>query len=212
MWPGPAETQTLLNQAANGEADAVNRLLQRHRDSLCRMVHWQLDRRMGARLDASDIVQDVLVEAHRRLQEYVRSPQLPFHLWLRHLARDRVIDMRRRHHGAQRRSVDREQPIASVDESASFGLDHLIVDGQLTPAAASLRRELQDRFLQALDGLDDNDREIILMRHCEHLSNTEVAQALSLSPAAAGMRYLRALRQLRSILGEPNSSAGTNIP
>lgn len=155
-------------------------------------------------------MQDVLVEANTRLADYLRDPRLPFHLWLRQLAKDRIIDMHRRHRTAQRRSVDREQgmSVPGTGGHSSINLAGLLPDAELTPAAAALRRELEERFLLALEQLEEDDREVILMRHVEQLGNTEVAQALDLSPAAAGMRHLRALCKLRAILGDTPSQAG----
>ena len=204
MWPDSDQTQELLQNAGQGDADAVNQLLDRHRDSLRQMVQFRLDRALAGRIDASDIVQDVLLEAHQRLADYISDARLPFHLWLRQLAKDRIIDMHRRHRVAQRRSVDREQSLAAPEyaERSSMDLAAMLKDQELTPAAANIRKELERRFLTALDDLEDDDREIILMRHYEHLGNAEVAQALDISQPAAGMRYLRALRKLRSILGE----------
>ena len=209
MWPDQTETQKLLQYAGRGEPDAVNRLLDRHRQSLRRMVHLRLDRALAGRVDASDVVQDVLFEASRRLDEYIRDPKLPFHLWLRQLAKDRIIDMHRRHRAAQRRSVERELPLAAGGngERSALDLAARLRDHELTPAAANMRRELEQRFLTALDSLSDEDREIILMRHYEHLGNSEVAAALGVTPPAAGMRYLRALRRLRSVLGEEPSTS-----
>lgn len=207
MWPDASLTHELLNAARQGNADAVNRLLERHRNSLRQMVQLRLDRALARRVDASDIVQDVLLEASDRLPDYLGDPKMPFHLWLRHLAKDRIIDMHRQHRGAQRRSLDREQALASpgFGDQSSFDLAAQLKDDELTPAAASIRKELEARFLAALDTMDDEDREILLMRHFEQLGNTETAEALGLSPAAAGMRHLRALRKLRSILGERQS-------
>jgi RNA polymerase sigma-70 factor (ECF subfamily) len=74
------------------------------------MVNLRMDRAISDRVDASDVVQDVLWEASRRLENYIQEPSMPFHLWLRQLAKDRMIDMHRRHRGAKRRSVDRENP------------------------------------------------------------------------------------------------------
>jgi RNA polymerase sigma-70 factor (ECF subfamily) len=207
MWPDSNETEQLLQQAAGGDPAAVNRLLERHRVSLRQMVRMRLDRALARRVDASDVVQDVLFEASRRLEDYIQEAKLPFHLWLRQLAKDRVIDMHRRHRTAQRRSVDREQPLAAPQfaDRSSFDLAAQLKDPELTPAAANIRRELEHRFLEAIDELEEEDREVILMRHCEHLGNSEVAAVLAISPAAAGMRYLRALRRLRGVLGEPPS-------
>jgi len=205
MWPDSEETQHLLRQAKQGDQGAVNNLLDRHRESLRQLVRMRLDRAVAQRVDASDVVQDVLLEASQRLEDFIAGETaMPFHLWLRQLAKDRVIDMYRRHRGAQRRSVDREQGRGYADQS-SLDLMARLQDQELTPAAASIRHELEQRFLDALDQLDEEDREIILMRHTEHLGNNEIAQLLNISPAAAGMRHLRALRKLRTILGEPPS-------
>jgi RNA polymerase sigma-70 factor (ECF subfamily) len=211
MWPDTSQTEAILVSARQGDQAAVNRLLERHRASLRKLVQLRLDKALARRIDASDIVQDVLLEANGRLEEYLRDPKMPFHLWLRHLAKDRIIDMHRQHRGAQRRSLDREQPLASpaFSDQSSFDLAAQLKDNELTPAAASIRKELEARFLAALETMEEEDREILLMRHFEQLGNTETAEALGLSPAAAGMRHLRALRRLRAILGErPSENIG----
>jgi RNA polymerase sigma-70 factor (ECF subfamily) len=207
MLPDAETTQQLLQAARQGDSSAVNELLERHRDSLRRMVQARLDQAVARRVDASDVVQDVLLEAHGRLNDYLNDGSMPFQLWLRHLAKDRMIDVHRRHR-AQRRDVLREQSARqSADVSSAFDLFAQISAQELTPAAASIRREMESRFLNALQQLDDIDREILLMRHCEQLGNSEVAELLGLSQPAAGMRYLRALRRLRTVLGMNDSEA-----
>jgi RNA polymerase sigma-70 factor (ECF subfamily) len=208
MWPDSSQTQELLAQARQGDAGAVNALLERHRAALRRMVDLRMDRALSRRVDASDIVQDVMVEANRRLKDYLSNPSMPFHLWLRHMARDRLIDAHRRHRVSQRRSLDREQPLAARDpDRSTLELAAQLCDQELTPAAAATWQELQRRFQQAVEELDEQDREIVLMRHFEELSNQEVAQALNLTGAAASMRYLRAMRKLRALLQDPNASS-----
>jgi RNA polymerase sigma-70 factor (ECF subfamily) len=203
MWPNSDETQELLRDAGNGDSHAVNVLMERHRESLRKLVRMRLDRAIAQRVDASDVVQDVLMEASQRLADFIGEAKMPFHLWLRQLTKDHIIDVHRRHRGAQRRSVDREHRVLAVQpDRSSLDLAAQFCDPELTPAAANIRRELEQRFLTALDHMSDDDKDIILMRHFEHLSNSEVAQALNMSPAASGMRYLRTLRRLRSILGE----------
>lgn len=206
MWPASDETQQILADARGGDDDAVNRLLERHRASLRRMVDFRMNRQLERRVDASDVVQDVMLEASRRLADYLTDPKVPFHLWLRQLAKDRIIDLHRRHKVARRRSIDREQPLVTAyADRSSLDLGAMLKDPELTPAAATIRRELQQRFFDALDSLNEEDREVLIMRHQEHLSNSDVAAALNLSQPAAGMRYLRALRRLRDILREPSS-------
>lgn len=210
MWPDAHETQILLDRVATEGAPAAERLWERHREPLRRMILHRLDRTIERRVDASDVVQEVLLKANVRLADYLRNPAMPFHLWLRHLARDHMIDEHRRHKVAARRSLDRERPlaVAAFPDRSSLDLAAQLRDPNLTPAAAVLRLELERRFRDALDQLDEADREIVLMRHFEQLSNGDAARQLGVSEAAAGMRHLRALRRLRTILGESPSLKG----
>ncbi|MBI4583897.1 MAG: sigma-70 family RNA polymerase sigma factor [Planctomycetes bacterium] len=204
MWPEPEKTQELLLAAKGGSKEAVNRLLARHREALHRMVRFRLDKAIARREDASDIVQNVLIEASQRLADYLKNPAMPFHLWIRRIAMDHLISAHRRHRQAQRRSVDKERSLAdpAFKDRSSVELAAQLAAEGLTPAAAAIRKELEQRFAAALSELEEPDREIILMRHYEQLSNQEAARALGLSEPAAGMRYLRALRRLRAVLGE----------
>ena len=208
IWPDSDRTQELLAAARDGDREAVEGLMDRHRGALRKLVENRMDRAIGRRVDASDVVQDVLLEASNRLTRYLEQPTLPFHLWLRQLARDRLIDMHRRHRQAQKRSVDRERPLRSRAHSDQSSLDLAarLADAELAPAAASIRQELQLRFREAIERLGEDDREIVLMRHFEQLTNSEAAQALGLTPAAAGMRHLRALRRLKDQLENSASS------
>lgn len=207
IWPDGEQTSELLGGAKLGDADAVDDLLDRHRESLRRMIHLRLDQQIKRRIDVSDVVQEVLVEASRRLQDYLANPGMPFHLWIRQIAKDRIIDAHRRHRVSAKRSVDREQPLAPtapIDQS-TIDLAGQLCDPQLTPAAAATQRELAVHVQAAIQKLDENDRDIILMRHYEQLSNQEIAAALTLTEPAASMRYLRALKRLRKILDGDDS-------
>ncbi|MFO0956549.1 MAG: sigma-70 family RNA polymerase sigma factor [Isosphaeraceae bacterium] len=206
MGPEPEPTDDLLRRAGDGDPSAMNDLLDGHREALRRMIGLRMDPMLARRVDASDIVQDVLLKASRRLAEYLKNPTMPFALWLRHLAKDHLIDEYRKHRLAGRRSLDREQPIdARAEGTSSLDVAAVIPDRDLTPAAAALRAELQRRFDAAIQRLDEADREVILMRHYEQLGNGEVARLLGLSEPAAGMRHLRALRRLRALLGGPET-------
>ena len=199
----PQITLALLDRVRKGDdAAAINGLLERHRASIRRMIDQRMDRVVQRRVDASDIVQDVMIEANRRLGDYLANPTMPFQLWLRHMARDRLIDAHRRHRVASTRSLDRE-----VSLNVSEGQDHSqadligqLADRELTPAAAATWHELERRFAAAVEQLDEDDRKIVLLRHFEHLSTAEAAAVLGLAKPAAGMRYLRAMRRLRVLL------------
>src|SRR5687767_13533729 len=186
MWPETEKTQDLLAGAKQGDSEAVNRLMERHRDSLRRMVQLRLDQKIQRRIDVSDVVQDVLVEANRRLQDYLSDAAMPFHLWLRQIAQDRIIDAHRRHRVSAKRSVDRERVLAvpSADDHSTMDLAAQLVGHELTPAAAATQKEMARCVEAAISRLPDQDCEIIIMRHYEQLSNQEIAQALGLTEPA----------------------------
>ena len=210
IWPCDDQTETLLDAARRGDGDAVNQLLEKHRGSVRRLVELRLDRKVQRRVDISDVVQDVMIEANGRLDKYLDDPAMAFHLWIRQIAWDRIIDTYRRHRVSAKRNMDREQPM-SVPAGANHSTMELAVqlcDPSLTPAAAATQRELADRVESVIELLGDQDREIILMRHYEHLSNLEIAEVLQLKPPAASMRYLRAIRRLRELLEEHQVDTG----
>ena len=206
MWPESDKTEQLLDGIRTGDKEARDRLFERHRAALRRLVDMRLDRKIQQRVDASDIVQEIMIDADRRLSSYLESPSMPFHLWIRQVARDRIIDAHRRHRVSGKRSVDREHALVvpAGGDRSTIELAAQLCDQEMTPAAAATMQELQRRFTLAIDELDQHDREVIIMRHFEQLSNQDVAAALSLTEPAASMRYLRAIRRLRQLLNVPS--------
>ena len=202
IWPDGEVTAELLNNVRDGQAVAVEELMDRHRNSLRRMIHLRLDQRLMQRMDVSDVIQDDLIEANRRLTDYLSDPVIPFHLWIRQIAKDRIIDAHRRHRVSAKRSIDREQPQPGKGpfDQSTIDLANQFRDQALTPAAAATQRELAQQIESAVHMLRENDREIVLMRHYEQLNNQEIAQSLGLTEPAASMRYLRALKRLREII------------
>jgi RNA polymerase sigma-70 factor (ECF subfamily) len=195
-------TDNLIASAKDGSESAVNMLMDRHRSSLDRLVRMRLDKKIQNRVGASDVVQDVLVEAHRRLPRYLESPAMPFHLWVRQIARDRIIDAHRRHRVSAKRSVDREQPLVGAQgyDQSSMYLAAMLGDSRISPAEALVKKELGRKVEQAITLLEERESEIIVMRHYEHLTNQEISRVLNLSEAAASMRYLRAIRKLKEVV------------
>ncbi|MCF7959795.1 MAG: sigma-70 family RNA polymerase sigma factor [Pirellula sp.] len=202
IWPDGDVTAELLVNVRGGESLAVEQLMDRHRNSLRRMIQLRLDQRLMQRMDVSDVIQDVLMEANRRLTDYLGNPVIPFHLWIRQIAKDRIIDAHRRHRVSAKRSIDREQPQTGKGppDQSTMELANQFRDQALTPAAAATQRELAEQIESAVQLLRENDREIILMRHYEQLNNQEIAQSLGLTEPAASMRYLRALKRLREVI------------
>jgi len=204
MWPVSEQTDELLLAAKNGDSQAVNRLLEKHRGPVRRLVEMRLDKKVQRRVDVSDVVQEVMVEASGRLEKYLNDPGMAFHLWLRQIAWDHIIDTYRRHRVSAKRNMDREQPMTAPagQDNSTAELAIQLCDPAMTPAAAAMQHEITKRVEAAIERLNDQDREVIIMRHYEHLSNLEIAEVLKLNPPAASMRYLRAIRRLRELLDD----------
>ncbi len=171
MTTSPSDTEELLRALGDGDAAAGERLLVRHRARLRQMVAVYLDRRLAARVDPSDVVQDALVDAARGLAVYLRDRPLPFYPWLRQFAWQRLLQLHRHHIRTRRRSVEREVPwdIALPDQSAADLADRLLATGT-SPSRRLVRDELRRRVQAAMDRLAERDREILVMRHLEEMS------------------------------------------
>jgi RNA polymerase sigma-70 factor (ECF subfamily) len=182
---------------SSGQRDAFNELFDRHRTALRQAVQLRLDRRLRARVDASDIVQEAQMQAYRRLDDYLRRRPMPFSLWLRKTAQEQIANHRRAHLETARRSVHREQPFP--DESSMMIAGPLLARGS-SPSRHIARREYQRLVVEAVNELADVDREILLMRNVEGLSQREIAHVLELSHDAVRKRYGRALLKLQQLL------------
>ncbi len=196
------DTEELLALTAQGNIAARQQLLVRHRKRLVKMVAVRLDRGVAARLDPSDVVQEALVEAAQQLDEFLRSRPLPYYAWLRQFAWERLVKLHRHHIRSKKRSVTREEPWSMpLPDNSVLCLARLAAGGA-SPSQALIRNELRQRLRAALEGLAPHDREILVMRNLEQLPIAEIAEILGLTEGAVKVRHLRALRRLRSILGE----------
>jgi RNA polymerase sigma-70 factor (ECF subfamily) len=204
MENNSAETVRLLERARAGDAGALTAVFARHRDRLRRMVELRLDRRLQARLDASDVIQDAYLEVAQRLEAYLQDPKLPLFLWLRLVVGERLVTLHRHHLGTQMRDAGLEVSLyrGALPAASSAALAAQLLGQQTSPTQAAVRAERLLRIQEALNSLDPLDREILSLRHFEQLSRTESAQALGVTDAAASKRYIRALKRLKTILAD----------
>ena len=159
MASSAPDTNQLLNRAAAGDRSAREALLERHRQKLKRMVAVRLDQGLAARVDPSDVVQETLADAARRLDDYLRERPMPYYPWLRRLAWDRLDKVHRRH-TAGRRSVEREEPPALPNQSA-LKLAERLLASNTDPAQAAQRKEKRQQVRTLLDSLSAGDREVL---------------------------------------------------
>ncbi len=198
---GTDDLDRLLGDAARGDVEAVWSLLEHHRERLRRMIALRLDSRLSARMDASDIVQEALADAARKLADYARDRPLPFYPWLHRLAAERLAQAHRRHCRAGARSVGREEAasFARPDDSARLLADRFVAN-DTTPCHALIRDERCRQLHATLERLSPPDREILVMRYLEGLTFAEIADLSGIGEGAVKMRHLRALQRVRLLV------------
>ena len=184
-------------QLLGGKAEALAFLFNHYRPRLEGAVRLRMDSRVSSRVDPADVLQEVYLDAARQLAGYIRQPKVSFYIWLRGIALQRLSNIHRQHLRAKKRCRTQELPLPT--ESSAI-LARQLLTREASPSQALIKDELQSRVQGAMSVLDASDREVILMRHFETMSNGEVAQALGLSDSGATMRYGRALVRLKEIL------------
>ena len=194
----------LLERAGQGDQAALTELFSRYRDRLKRMVRLRMNRRLVGRVDDSDILQDAYLEITRCLKGYLSDPSMPFYLWLRHITGQKLITAHRRHLGAQQRDAGREVSLhrGPLPPATSASLAARLLGRLTSPSQAAIRAEVRIRLQDALNSMNAIDREVLVLRHFEQLSNAEAARLLDIQEPAASKRYIRALSRLQQILAE----------
>ena len=201
------DTDVLIDQVAAGDHSAANALLNRYRNRIRNVVEFRIDDRVRGRFDPSDVVQDAMVQAGKRLNEYAKSPQIPFYPWLRRIAIDRLLDLHRRHLDAARRTVKRE---ISMDLELSHAshqalAKRLVARSRDSPESLQQRRELVQHLIGELSRAD---REVLVLRYLEQATNEEAAAILGISENTFSQRHVRALRRVRKLLEGPEEYDG----
>lgn len=198
--PNP-RIEILLQLAATGDRVATSQLLAEQGAHLAQFVSDRIDKRLAARIDVGDIVQEILMEAAGKLPLYLNDRQVPFTVWLQSLAIDHLKLHHRTHIRTQKRSVCREAPQAAVDAASSNeALMKNARSREKTPSSLIAGRELYATVNKLLHELPEGDQELLRLRFAEQLPLKEIAKQLGASETAIRMRQLRALRRLRELL------------
>jgi RNA polymerase sigma-70 factor (ECF subfamily) len=192
----PESEEDLLRLLLAGDDEALAPVFELHRERLRRMVHFRLDPRLVGRVDAEDVVQEAYLDSQKRLSAWRADPRA-FHVWLRLVVKQTMIDVHRRHLGTAMRDAAQERGLAQ-----SQTLSRMFAARVTSPSQAVLRLERQQQVEAALAAMDEIDREVLMLRHFEELSNKEVAEVLGIQENAASNRYVRALGRLKGMLSD----------
>ena len=189
----------LLKEARNGDASAAGVLLERCRNYLNLVARTQLEHALAVRADASDIVQETFLEAHRDLHRFKGSSEHELLAWLRTILNRNLIDQIR-YHGAQRRDWRRDGSLELMVEQSSAAIHAALGLSTNTPGQKVIKKEQSLRFADALEQLKAEYREVIVLRNLLGMTHTQVAEKLGRTEGAVRMLWVRALEALKSEL------------
>jgi RNA polymerase sigma-70 factor (ECF subfamily) len=178
--------------------------LMSHRDRLRRMIKLRLDDRLHGRIDPSDVIQEAYLEATVRRTEYESNPEpMPLFLWLRFITLQRLDIIHRKHFCKARdprREISIHNPVFHDSTSQEIATRLLCKDSSVGEVA--IRNERKIRIAKALQSMETIDRDILVLRHFEQLTNVECARLLGLSESAVTKRHIRALKRLKDFLAD----------
>jgi RNA polymerase sigma-70 factor (ECF subfamily) len=172
------ETDQLLQRVAQGDSEARGPLLQRHRARLRQMIVLRLDRRLRARVDPSDVLQETLADAAGKLADYARERPLPFYPWLRRLAWEKLVQLHRWHVRTSKRSVRREEAGLPLPNGSAVQLADRVASHGSSASARLQRSERRQRVQAALERLSERYREAVVLRYLEHLLTRDIVATL----------------------------------
>ena len=190
----------LVKAAVQGDSVAWRQLLALHEPRLRNMIQARMDPRLRRRLDVVDVLQEVYVAAAQSLEQYHRQPDVPLYLWLRGVARHKMLALHRDHLGAQMRDPRREMVAGGHLQASSINLAEMLAASDTRPSGKVQRDERKQKLIEALEQLEPTDREVLALRHFEQLSNAQTAEVLGIDISAASKRYRRALQRLAALL------------
>lgn len=200
-----AKEEDLLNRLRGGDRGALAELIGSYRPAVERFIDLRMDARLRARVGVSDVLQEADLEIARRIDDFLARGPMPFRTWVLKTAHQQLLRLRRHHVEAERRTVGAEAPIA---DNASVLLADRLAAVAPSPSQELGRAELAKSIRTALDALPELDREVIMLRTFEGLTNAEAAQVLDIESPAASKRYTRALLKLREALAGAASRTG----
>ena len=198
------DERRLLHRARHGDVAASEQLLSGYRNRLRQMAAFRIDPRLRRRLDASDIVQDAMLQASQRMDAWLADPKIPLFLWMRLIVVETIVDAHRHHLGVQGRDPRREEYDSHhwTPHSNIPCLAEQLAGSITPPSEAAQREELAGKIRHILEELDPLDREIIALRHGEQLGRQEAADVLGIPVETAAKRYVRAVTRLRQRMAD----------
>jgi RNA polymerase sigma-70 factor (ECF subfamily) len=195
-----ASLALLLRALRQGDAGAQEEILLRYQPWLQLLARLQAESRFRGKFDASDIVQQTLLEACRALPQFRGQTEAELMAWLRQILGHVWAHEIRRYRGTQQRDLAREVSLEQELAQSSQRLGEVLAASGSSPSQQAARHEQEVLLADALARLPDDYREVIVLRNLQGLSHEEVARRMNRSAGAARMLWVRALARLREEL------------
>jgi RNA polymerase sigma-70 factor, ECF subfamily len=192
----------LLSEAQAGSTPHLGQLLELYRRYLGRLARIEIGRQLQAKLDASDLVQDTLLEAHRNFPKFRGASEQQFVGWLRQIMAASLANLLRRYLGTQGRDVRLERELAAHLDQSSRLLDRGLIDPLSSPSQQAAHREQAVLLANALEQLPEDYRDVLVLRHLEGLSFSEIGRRLDRSLDSVEKLWVRGLARLRQVIRE----------
>jgi RNA polymerase sigma-70 factor, ECF subfamily len=196
-----ADPERLIQDAKDGRDDALGALLDLYRNYLRLLAKLEIGHRVQAKLDASDIVQETFLEAHRHFGQFNGKSEGEFVQWLRMILAARVSNTLRHYLGTQGRDIRREEGAVLNLDHSSMQIDQFLAASISSPSQQAVRRERAVLLADALEALPKDYRDVLTLRHFQGQSFPDVAQAMGRSIDSVQKLWLRALIRLKDLLG-----------
>jgi RNA polymerase sigma-70 factor (ECF subfamily) len=195
-----ADAIELIKEAREGKEHALDALLRTYRNYLGILARAGISGTLGAKADASDLIQETLLHAYRRFSQFSGQTEGEWLAWLRRILARNLAMLARRYHGTASRDVSRERAIEAGLNSTSFTLGHLIPADSQTPSHVAQERERSVVLADALAEMPEDHREVVVLRNFQRLKWEETAMEMGRSPEAVRKLWARAIRRLGTII------------
>ncbi len=202
-----SQLQLSLLKARTGDEEARTRLFTTCRSYLQLIARVSVIPAVQGKLDASDLVQQTLLDAHRDFKKFRGSTESEWLAWLRKILSHNVSDAVRHFAGTEKRRTDRERCLRDDSDQFSSGAEREIASQQSSPSSIAIHRERDLILADAIEQLEPDYREVIVLRNMLRMSFEQVARHMGRSRPATQMLWMRAIQQLRKSLSAAGMDA-----
>lgn len=197
------DASRLLADAKAGDPAPLGRLLEAHRNYLRLLARIAIDRRLRGKIDASDVVQEAFLDAHRAFPNFRGTAEGQFVAWLREILAGTLANQARRYLGTRARDVRLENGLVADLNQSSVALADMVVDPRSSPSQQAAHGEQVLLVAEALGQLPEDYQTVIVLRHLEGLTFPQIAERTGRTVDAVEKLWVRGLVKLRRAVGEP---------